>query len=411
MSKAISTQARVRSCAIRTKLWWRRKIANGLRMLPGVGKLLGLPRRRIRSVQAWTETARLQLDWIGRWKGPAYLTLCESRVSIRRLPRSVLKETPKVFRDERFHMHNELFLARLPNARIYAPFGLVATADGSVLEESTWGRRWLDYDPVMSAWATTLRKLEGNFYTLHGYGAEAFSHWTMESLSRLMGLARIPSDDVQFLIPHPRRPWHTESLEMLGIAPQRCVELDENVEVEVLYFPSYAGTGGHLHPAAVELSRSLLGLDGKQPLEGKRFFLKRGSVDRRLLVNEPEIISIAEDFGFVAIDPGRLSFREQVDTFSNSEYLVGLHGSALANFLFAPPGSKVMELRDPIYKETNFYALADVIGQEYWFVLGERVPTDGIDNVFWYGPAEDRAWHDLFVAPELFRQTLELMTS
>lgn len=387
-------------------------LAKLTRLLPGAWRLLGLPRKRIRHLSDWVDSASESLDWIQRGKGPHYEVIAPPLRVIRHAPRHALNEGPvDVLSRERFHRHNELFVARIPDAQIVGPTGTVLTPDGGIVEESTWGTDWLGADPSMRAFRLSPEYTPGTYLSLAAPFSDAYAHWLLESLPRLIAFDRIPSDDVQLILPRATHSYHYESLAMVGIDEAQCVTLGEShLEVDVLYFPSWIGGPGNLHPVAAQWYRDRFGTH-LDPQPSRRFFITRRAADRRRLVNEEELEPILAEHGFEIVDPGELSFRQQVELFGQAEAVVTLHGSALANILFAPPGCKVMELRDPVHLDTCFYAVADVMQQEYWYLIAERVTSpDAVDPSWVAPPGTTQAWHDLHVpAPDFAKGLTALL--
>jgi len=71
----------------------------------------------------------------------------------------------------------------------------------------------------------------------------------------------------------------------------------------------------------------------------------------------------------------KISFKEQIELFSNANCIVGLHGSGFANIAFCKPGTKVIELRSStagnviknLAKKNNLdYASIDVTAKEIY---------------------------------------------
>jgi capsular polysaccharide biosynthesis protein len=72
----------------------------------------------------------------------------------------------------------------------------------------------------------------------------------------------------------------------------------------------------------------------------EKIYVKRDSVVRRL-INAEEVEDILRLHGFTSVDPGKLSFREQVSLFSHAKVIVGATGAAMANAVFCKPGTKI----------------------------------------------------------------------
>ena len=75
-----------------------------------------------------------------------------------------------------------------------------------------------------------------------------------------------------------------------------------------------------------------------------KLFVRRDHAGGRKLRNQDEITRDLRERGFVSMDPGKLEFREQVALFANAGLVVGVHGAALTNLLFAPRGIPFIEL-------------------------------------------------------------------
>jgi capsular polysaccharide biosynthesis protein len=70
--------------------------------------------------------------------------------------------------------------------------------------------------------------------------------------------------------------------------------------------------------------------------------------------------------GFDVVDPSALSVAEQIATFASASLIVATHGAALANLVFASPGSTVVELFPPGSVLPDYWRLASSVpGLEY----------------------------------------------
>ncbi|HEX2825413.1 MAG TPA: glycosyltransferase family 61 protein [Burkholderiales bacterium] len=113
-----------------------------------------------------------------------------------------------------------------------------------------------------------------------------------------------------------------------------------------------------LYPAAARPRRGI-----------ERLFVRRAARMRRL-VNEDALVEALARIGFTAVDPGALGFEEQVATFADARVIVGVHGAALTNVLFAPRGATFVELYTTVHQP--FYAeLAAAKGMRYVPLAGE----------------------------------------
>ena len=108
-------------------------------------------------------------------------------------------------------------------------------------------------------------------------------------------------------------------------------------------------------PAAVKIWEGRLKPPQLTDKSKQRLFVMRGTVSRRRLLNEEAVAKRLGELGFTCVDPGALSFKEQVALFQSASVVVGVHGAALANLLFAPPEGALVELTpdgaQPFYRD------------------------------------------------------------
>ena len=100
------------------------------------------------------------------------------------------------------------------------------------------------------------------------------------------------------------------------------------------------------------------------------------SPDSLLIVDDDErlcqrLAQAMEKRGFAVIDPGSLSVQDQIDHFAAAEVIVGPHGAALTNLVFAQEGARVLELFGPKYVKACFWTLtSNIPGVEHRYLVG-----------------------------------------
>lgn len=107
---------------------------------------------------------------------------------------------------------------------------------------------------------------------------------------------------------------------------------------------------GHSHgifsPRALERLRdTLITFDQEMTknLWPEKIFLRRNSGARNI-DNATELEKIMVDHGYTLIDPGSLSFPEQIQLFKNAKEIVAPTGAALANAIFCTKGTHIVVL-------------------------------------------------------------------
>jgi len=72
-------------------------------------------------------------------------------------------------------------------------------------------------------------------------------------------------------------------------------------------------------------------------------------INYRILENEEDIKKILKKKGFENIILSKLSFKDQVNLFYHSNFIVGLHGAGFANLIFCKEKTKIIEFRGSRY--------------------------------------------------------------
>ena len=100
-------------------------------------------------------------------------------------------------------------------------------------------------------------------------------------------------------------------------------------------------------------------------------YLALGFLALLILLNSPVGPFSAQGYGFEAVYPEQLSFREQVETFASAEMVMGPSGAAYANMLFCQKKTRWLTWLLPQYAGFCAYSnLANVVGMDlrYLFV-------------------------------------------
>ncbi len=105
----------------------------------------------------------------------------------------------------------------------------------------------------------------------------------------------------------------------------------------------------------------------------RRLYISRADAPKRRILNEAEIMTRLEPFGFERVVLSNMPVEQLVAAFANAEVILAPHGSGLTNILFSPPGAQVIEIDHP---RSDFVAhgLSRALGQRFQ-VVG-RIPDE-----------------------------------
>ena len=101
----------------------------------------------------------------------------------------------------------------------------------------------------------------------------------------------------------------------------------------------------------------------------KKPFAGPGQKIGRVIQNEPELIEGLKqrfpDANIVAKEFFEMTFKEQVTLMQQADILVGMHGAGLANLVYMPQSSHVIELIPFTWKSKEYVLLSGMTGHPY----------------------------------------------
>lgn len=221
----------------------------------------------------------------------------------------------------------------------------------------------------------------GPLVFLPTFRSDNYFHFLTDVLTRLWAFSDGGAEGVSFVLDAAEPDWQRDLLRLLGHEP-RLEQLDRNTywRVERLLFPTFVGVK---HPSSeVTLFPSAaLGWLGEAARRGagvaasprRKLYVSRSDASWRRVANEEEITRLLVSRGFERVCAERLTVVEQVGLFAEAGVVVAPHGAGLANLVFACADTVVVELHTPRFHSACYYGLADALGQDYRYVVGEPV--------------------------------------
>jgi Glycosyltransferase 61 len=239
--------------------------------------------------------------------------------------------------------------------------------------------------------------LLGTRFSYSGYW-----HWLMEGLLQAVRLDEaglLKSVDRLVICLDGKKPgFITESLQAVGIDDGVVLATPDSFDwlARELVVPMRApGFGGLIEDADpsdvreikiqnakydsgpdIRAVRRRLGLEGAETRRGfRRLFISRRDATKRRVANEDALVTALKALRFEVVVPGTLTFTEQVATFASADVIVGPHGAGLANALFMPRGSTMLELHHANFGRPWYRRLAETLGLRYEALACDPDPT------------------------------------
>lgn len=208
-----------------------------------------------------------------------------------------------------------------------------------------------------------------------------YSHWLQWHLPKIAWI-QARNGPERILMPRPDRLSGVvdQSVRMLGIDPAICPVFQSELlhvgELSFLDIDDY-------RPSLLARLRDGIVAAAQPRRSGRKIFISRAKALRRRQVNEEECWRGLEPLGYERVCMEDLGFAEQVNLMAETQVLLSLHGSGLANMIFAPQGCQVVEIYERAFPNPQFYALAGALGHRYWLVEGKPtgIAKPGYDDV------------------------------
>ncbi|AXT86212.1 hypothetical protein C6I20_14160 [Aeromicrobium sp. A1-2] len=260
--------------------------------------------------------------------------------------------------------------------------------------------RWREHPIFLRHRLPPVEHVEGTLVSLATRGGSGnYYHFLLDVLPRFgVFQETMPGRVADALYVPAGTGWQRDLLELVGLGDHHIVETQKHraVRADQLVVPSLPNPKEVAPRSTVDWLRSRL-VPHDVSDKPRRIYVTRGSQrNTRRIVQEEALMALLEDRGFVCIEPGGMSVRDQIDHYAAAEVVVAPHGAALTNLVFAGAGVKVLEIFPASYVNSCFWAITDSIpdSQYAYLVAGDTTP---------YGPGSpmNRIQADIDVDPAI----------
>jgi capsular polysaccharide biosynthesis protein len=199
-------------------------------------------------------------------------------------------------------------------------------------------------------------------------------HWLFDALPKLYLLKEsgLFSTVDKFLVPSISRRFQRESLELMGITPDKIIEAnsDIHIQADTLITSSYIRHQGHI-PAWTSgyHQRAFVAKNQARTTSSPMVYIGRGDSKIRQVFNEPQLVEMLKKYGFETYLLSKLSFQEQVNVFASADVIVSAHGAGLANLTFCKPGTSVIEFFPQGYMKPTYRMISHNTGLDYRYLV------------------------------------------
>ncbi|NHO53902.1 DUF563 domain-containing protein, partial [Acetobacter estunensis] len=217
----------------------------------------------------------------------------------------------------------------------------------------------------------SIRKIRGKAILIACNGHQIYGHWLIDFLPKLALLAHsgYNIENIKLLVPENMGEFGKNLLKVLRFYDDQFISYNpetEILDIDELVIPSTLRWGGRCVPfftaAATWINERINEFSSLPETNfSSRIFISRsmGGKHGRTLINEKNLIEMAENYGFQAVAPELLTLPEQISMFRKATHIVGPYGSGLHGSIFSPPKTTVCG----IHGDGAFDALQSGVGE------------------------------------------------
>lgn len=278
----------------------------------------------------------------------------------------VQETVPRLFSDIPLEIHVPRRLTiEVSNVQVSGPAGHLYFGDSLLAESTSW-------PPEVALLSKPIARLKnasimpGTFIVL---GEASYYHFLLENLGVVLSLIE-EFPEATVLAPESSLTYLRDSLELLPKGT-RVERYTGEVQLEKVILATRRETLGRPQPrevsSLVRLAERHQVTNDPEPESTKLYISRRRA--RRSVESEVQLEKRLEVLGFQIVFPEDIPLESQIQLFATSSVVVAPHGAGLANIVFAPSGTRVVELLDPRWPNHCFELLAMACSHKFSRIL------------------------------------------
>ena len=198
-----------------------------------------------------------------------------------------------------------------------------------------------------------------------------YFHWVIDYLPYIAA-AKMAGKEIKFLCSENLTQYQLQALDWFTIQPELIVHTDWMMAQNVIVPKTRHLSGSPTIQTLEFLRKSFESLAPDSEDTNPRLYVSR-RYSSRALQNETEIERVLEENGFEILYLERLSFKDQIQKFANSDVIIASHGAGLTNILWSKAGTKVIEVTSPNVFNPCYRNLSEQIGLSHEFISVDKL--------------------------------------
>lgn len=242
------------------------------------------------------------------------------------------------------------------------PDSLVLTAHGRI-----WLHNWKGLLQIRLRFRKK-RLPAGKPYVRVHTSYRGYYHWLLESVPKLLEAQRTIPNFTLLLPASYTDAFYTDTLRLLQLTAVERLQPQTMYRVPELALPLLPEAQGNYSAQTMrEVKAVFLTAAGVEaPAPPTRLYISRRKAPRRKVLNEAEVEQLLGSYGFQCVCFEDFAFEDQVRLCASANVLVSMHGAGLANMIFMPERSTVVEFRKFDEGQNYFFTqLGETLGYQY----------------------------------------------
>jgi hypothetical protein len=354
------------------------KFKTFLRQVP-----FAFPAGVVNNAEGWISRKNKVKSWYSLRDGQWYRKAYDSEIQVNKLPENFQITDLDKFARNRIRRTYPAGLYFLRSSFVYGKDGIVLSKDNKVFNEFTHNfnissiREYI-YSRPFHTFSWRIKKEMRYTALLCSPACTNYYHWLFDVMPRIALLGNILETVELFVVPDGIKSNNVDLLKMCGVDEMKLykIGISEKIWFDNLYVPSLPGSEGLVPQWAIDFLRRQL-IPSKPVQRKKKVYFTRKDTPGRKIQNEDELINYLKSLGFISYTLSEYPVHEQIEIAHSAEMIISSHSAGLANIVFADH-CKIVEIFSPDYFRSDcYYTLAQQLGFQYWYLVGERAKIWG----------------------------------
>ncbi len=348
-----------------------------------------VPPRIVYSCKEWIAAEEKRKGTYQSQRGAWYKVIFPEGFLRNPSPKTPGQPNEKAFRNNRSYITPQATLFCLQNCYLFGHKGMVLSARHEVYQEFSHHfniaslKKFFWKNPFY-IFSNSVKNITGVGALLVSPESHNYYHWLNDVLPRIRLYEEVMDQIDHFCVASNVPAKFLNILKDFGVPSDKILLVDdkEKLHFDHLFVSSLPGSEGRSPLWAVNYIREKLIKTHPVLQASKKVYFKRGDSSDRKIVNEDAIVDALKNKGFEIVDPGAMAIYDQINLVQQAAVIVGAHGAALSNLLFANEGTRVVELFSPDYFRTDcYYTLAGMLKLDYYYLAGVKPPAAGWGDI------------------------------